>query len=105
MNHARTCIVAIVAAVIASGAALGQSTAPAPAPKSAPAASGSAPAQPSTQAKVETWTKKQWAAAQLKWSKNKANWADCQQQSKDQNLSGRKSWSFLYDCMISRTWQ
>lgn len=56
-------------------------------------------AQPSAATNVENWTTKQWNAAKTKWSKEKTKWADCQQQSTDQKLTGRKSWSFLYTCM------
>ena len=34
--------------------------------------------------KVEKWTEKQWGAAQKKWSKDKAKWVDCRNQSKRQ---------------------
>ena len=56
-------------------------------------------AQPSTLTKVETWTNKQWSDAKTTWAKDKSKWANCQHQSADQKLSGRKSWSFLYTCM------
>ena len=49
--------------------------------------------------KVEKWSTKEWNAAKSKWAKEKVKWADCQQQSTDQNLKGRKSWAFLYGCM------
>ena len=56
-------------------------------------------AEPSTMTKVETWTNKQWSDAKTTWAKDKTKWANCQHQSADQKLSGRKSWSFLYTCM------
>ena len=56
-------------------------------------------AQPSTVTKVENWTSKQWNAAKTEWARDKAKWVDCQHQSTDQKLTGRKSWSFLYTCM------
>jgi hypothetical protein len=62
----------------------------------APGATG---AQPSVTTKVEKWTTKQWNAAKMEWAKDKTKWADCQHQSTDQKLTGRKSWSFLYTCM------
>jgi hypothetical protein len=49
--------------------------------------------------KVENWTSKQWNAAKTEWARDKAKWVDCQHQSTDQKLTGRKSWSFLYTCM------
>jgi hypothetical protein len=55
--------------------------------------------QPSTVTTVENWTTKEWNAAKTKWAKEKTKWAGCQQQSTDQKLTGRKSWSFLYSCM------
>jgi hypothetical protein len=48
---------------------------------------------------VSNWTSEQWNRAKAEWAKEKEKWADCQKQSKDQNLSGRKSWSFLASCM------
>ena len=39
------------------------------------------------------------SAAKQKWSQDKAKWNACNQDTKDQQLSGRKSWSYLYDCM------
>ena len=45
------------------------------------------------------WTQKQWNAAKVKWTKEKTQWNDCQTQAKAKNLSGHKSWQFLYDCM------
>jgi len=48
---------------------------------------------------VSKWTQKQWNAAKAKWSEEKTTWNDCQTQAKTKNLSGRKSWQFLYDCM------
>ena len=58
-------------------------------------------AQPSATATVKKWTTKQWNAAKSEWAKDKAKWAGCQQQSTDQKLAGRKSWSFLYTCMTT----
>jgi hypothetical protein len=50
---------------------------------------------------VSKWTTKEWNQAKAKWAKEKEKWADCQKQSKDQKLTGRKSWSFLASCMTS----
>jgi hypothetical protein len=52
---------------------------------------------------VAKWTNKEWNKAKVQWAKEKEKWADCQKQSKDQGLSGRKSWSFLATCMTSST--
>ena len=48
---------------------------------------------------VSKWTQRQWNTAKAKWSKENLKWADCQKQAGEKKLSGRKSWSFLYDCM------
>ncbi|MGC2080234.1 MAG: hypothetical protein WA728_30315 [Xanthobacteraceae bacterium] len=48
---------------------------------------------------VSKWTQKQWNAAKAKSTEEKTQWNDCQTQAKAKNLSGRKSWHFLYDCM------
>ena len=47
---------------------------------------------------VAKWSTKEWNKAKAQWAKEKEKWADCQKQSKDQKLSGRKSWSFLAMC-------
>jgi hypothetical protein len=76
-------------------AALNSSTiAQTPAPADKPGAD-----TPTTAEQVEAWSRKQWQAARKEWAKDKAKWADCRKQSRDQNLRGRKSWSFLYTCM------
>jgi hypothetical protein len=71
----------------------------------APAPSTPAPSSPSATSTaaddVSKWTTKQWNAAKAKWAKEKDKWADCEKQSKEQKLSGRKSWSFLAMCMTS----
>jgi hypothetical protein len=50
---------------------------------------------------VSEWASKQSSRAKTKREKEKEKWTDCQKQSKDQNLTGRKSWSFLASCMTS----
>ena len=79
-------IAAAVFGVVASGVALAQTTTP----------------SSSTSSKIDDvseWTSKQWNRAKAKWEKEKEKWTDCQKQSKDQNLTGRESWSFLASCM------
>ena len=90
MTNIRAAIAAVVtlATLAVSGVAYAQT--PTPSPK---------PSAPSAASQVETWTKKQWDTAQKEWVKDKKKWADCQNQSKSKKLSGRKNWSFLYDCM------
>jgi hypothetical protein len=89
MSFVRSALVAAaVLGVATSGVALAQATTP----------------SPSSSSKVDDvskWTSKQWNRAKAEWAKEKEKWADCQKQSKDQNLTGRKSWSFLASCMTS----
>jgi hypothetical protein len=80
--------IAILSIIVTSGVALAQTTAP----------------SSSTSSKlddVSKWTTKQWNQAKAKWAEEKVKWADCQKQSKNQKLAGRKSWSFLASCMTS----
>jgi len=83
----------VVLTSLGAGASSAQSqTQPQQAPK---------PAETSTMKMedVSKWTQKQWNAAKAKWTKEKTQWNDCQTQAKAKNLSGQKSWQFLYDCM------
>src|SRR5271165_4032133 len=89
------------ALILISSALVAQTPESPPAAKSPPAASAPDSSKPSTVTQIETWTSTQWEAAKEKWAKDKAKWADCQEQSSKQNLEGRKSWSFLYTCMTS----
>jgi hypothetical protein len=91
----------LVAGIVACGIALAQAPASPSAATRAPAAAAPASSQPSAATRVENWTRKQWKAAQKEWVKDKAKWANCQKRSTAQKLSGRKSWSFLYQCMTS----
>ena len=88
MSFVRSALIAAaVLGMVTSGIALAQTTTP-----------------PSSSSKVDDvskWTSKQWNQAKAKWAKEKEKWADCQKQSKDQKLTGRKSWSFLASCMTS----
>jgi cation diffusion facilitator CzcD-associated flavoprotein CzcO len=101
MNRARAFVAAsvVLAGIAASGVAFAQALVPPPATTPSPASSATTSPRPSATTRVETWTKKQWDAAKKEWAKDKAKWADCRKQSKAQKLSGRKSWSFLYQCM------
>jgi hypothetical protein len=90
MSRFRFCLPAIVFGMIMSTSVAIAQTSGSPAPDSS---------KPSITAQVETWTKKQWEAAKRKWAKDKMKWADCRAQASQQNLKGRKSWSFLYTCM------
>ena len=48
---------------------------------------------------VKDWSRKKWNAMKREWQKDKAKWDVCNQKASDQKLSGKASWSFLYDCM------
>jgi hypothetical protein len=88
MSFVRSALVAAILGVAASGLVFAQTTTP------------SSP----TSSKIDDvskWTSKQWNRAKAEWAKEKEKWADCQKQSKNQNLTGRKSWSFLASCMTS----
>jgi hypothetical protein len=101
MSFVRSALLSVaVVGLVMSGEGLAQT----PAPESSP------PAKESLKSKVETkaedvakWTSKEWNKAKAQWAKEKEKWADCQKQSKDQGLTGRKSWSFLASCMTSST--
>ena len=97
MNPTRSALAAavVLAGISACGVA-GAETLPA---KHAQAAAAKTSSEPSTVSQVETWTQKQWNTAKKEWAKDKAKWAGCQKKSDTQKLSGRKSWSFLYQCM------
>jgi hypothetical protein len=92
MSFVRSALIsAAVLAVVTSRAGLAQT--PTPPTK-----------ESSTSSKIDDvskWTTKEWNQAKAKWAKEKEKWADCQKQSKDQKLAGRKSWSFLASCMTS----
>jgi hypothetical protein len=81
----KTLVLIITAMTLSAGVALAQTPA--------------VPTASSVVTNVEHWTAKQWNAAKVGWAKDKAKWADCQHQSAEQKLTGRKSWSLLYTCM------
>jgi hypothetical protein len=100
MSHIRFSLTAVAfAAVMSSGAVVAQTSESPPVAKSPPATSAPDSSKPSTATQIEAWTSTQWEAAKEKWAKDKAKWADCQEQATKQKLEGRKSWSFLYTCM------
>jgi exonuclease VII large subunit len=88
---------AFVSVLIVSAVATGTAYAPTP----SAAAESIVQSAKSAADDVSKWTQKQWNATKAKWAKEKDKWAACNKQATDQKLSGRKSWSFLYDCMTS----
>jgi len=97
MSLVRSTLVAVaVLGMVTSGVALAQNAAPSP---STPSKTEAAPSTSSKVEDVSKWTSKQWNQAKAKWAKEKEKWRDCEKQSKDQKLTGRKSWSFLASCM------
>jgi hypothetical protein len=77
---------AVIAGLVGTGVALSQHS-------SQPAAT--------TTEKVKTISKREWNKMKEQWAKQTDKWADCNKQSHDQKLSGRKSWSFIASCMTS----
>jgi hypothetical protein len=92
MHGLRSALIAVcLIGIVGSGVARAQTPPPAPAPA------------PSMTDDASKWTKKHWAEMVAKWSQEKAKWKDCRKQSKDQKLTGRKSWGFLAECMNKST--
>jgi hypothetical protein len=73
-----------ISGVVTSGVALAQTTTPS-----------------SSMSSIVDDVSNRTSLAKVEWAKGKENWIDCQKQSKDQNLTGPNSWSFLAHCMIS----
>jgi hypothetical protein len=86
MSFHRSALAAALFCIATSGPAPAQTTAP-------------APSISSKADDVSKWTTRQWNHAKAEWAKEKQKWADCRKQSKDQKLTGRKSWSFLASSM------
>jgi hypothetical protein len=53
----------------------------------------------STADEVKEWSRKKWNAMKREWKKDKAKWNACNEKAGDKKLSGKASWSFIYDCM------
>jgi hypothetical protein len=93
MLYRRSILMSVLAvALLGAGAAQAQTQTPAAPPSISAQAS-------QTATDVSKWTHKQWNAAKAKWREEKTAWNSCQTQATAQNLSGRQSWQFLYDCM------
>jgi hypothetical protein len=85
-----TSVVGAVAMTMGSSAALAQSS----------SSSNSTTATISAKAdEVKDWSLRKWNQAKREWRKDKAKWDACNQQANDQKLTGKASWSFLYNCM------
>jgi hypothetical protein len=54
---------------------------------------------PSLEKDVSKWTRKEWNAAKAEWVKEREKWNSCNKEAKDKKLRGRKSRSFIYNCM------
>jgi hypothetical protein len=94
MSFVRSALLsAAVVGLVMSGEGLAQTPAP-EAPKESVSSKVESKAED-----VAKWSTKEWNKAKAKWAKEKEKWSDCQKQSKDQGLAGRKSWSFLASCM------
>jgi hypothetical protein len=78
-----------------AGAAAGQSAAQ----RNAPEENGSQK-KSLTITSGSTMTKWKWQELKTKWIREKAKWADCRSQAKEQKLHAPKSWHFIADCMI-----
>jgi serine protease inhibitor ecotin len=83
----------VVLTIAAGSAALAQSTSPNSSPTPSPSP------QASTTDQVKDWTQKQWNSMKREWRKDKAKWDTCNRQASDQKLTGKASWTFIYDCM------
>jgi hypothetical protein len=101
MSRISVCLTAAILAADLSGAAIAQTSASPPATKPAPATSAADSSRTSIPTQFEKWTTGQWEAGKKEWAKETAKWADCQKQSSNQKLEGRKSQPFLYKCMTS----
>ena len=89
----------LTAAVIAGLAGTGVAFSQGPSQQDPSQKEQSQPA--TTTEKVKAISKKEWDKMKGQWAKQKEKWADCNKQSQEQKLSGRKSWSFISSCMTS----
>ena len=100
MRCSRAILISLIVVSLAAGIAQAQTQhAQTQAPSSAVANQSLSAQASQTVTDVSKWTHRQWNAAKAKWVEEKDAWNGCQTQAKAQNLSGRKSWQFLYDCM------
>src|SRR5258707_15078505 len=102
IRSALAAVAILVIVIVTSGVALAQTT-PRRDPGRLNVFHSTAPSSPTSSKlnDVSKWTTKQWNQAKAKWAEEKVKWSDCQKQSKNQKLAGRKGWSFLASCMIS----
>jgi hypothetical protein len=78
--------IAVIAAMIGTGVAFSQN------PSQPTATSG---------AKVKTISKREWNKMKVQWAQQTDKWESCNRQADDHKLIGRKSWSFIANCMTS----
>jgi hypothetical protein len=99
LTHKRALGAIVLSCAIAASGAYAQ--APAPTPRPAPAAKSEPSKVSQTSDEVKAWSRRKWNAAKVEYAKDTAKWTVCRKRAKDKKLSGRASWSFLYDCMKS----
>jgi hypothetical protein len=102
-----TLIAAAIVGLIGSSMAYAQTTTASPPAAKSDAVKKSDTAKmskpDSAMTKAKKWTLKEWNAAKKKYAKEKVKWAACRKEAKTKKLRGRKSWSFLADCMTKKS--
>jgi hypothetical protein len=103
MSVTRTALIAtLVVAALAISLAGGPGTVAAQTPLGADMRSAEMSASASKAADdVSRWTRRQWNAAKAKWSQERTKWDACNRKATAQKLTGRRSWSFIANCMSS----
>ena len=81
-------VVLVVLAIAAGSTVLAQST-----------SLNQSPTVSSSADQVKDWTLKKWNAMKREWRKDRAKWDTCNQKASDQKLTGKASWTFIYDRM------
>jgi hypothetical protein len=87
-------VVLVVLAIAAGSTVLAQSTSLNQSPTPGPSQTVSSSAD-----QVKDWTLKKWNAMKREWRKDRAKWDTCNRKASDQKLTGKASWTFIYDCM------
>lgn len=98
MRIARLCLLMGVIAALASTGAVSAQTVLKPVPEQS-----SRLDNPSTAAKVKTWTRTRWEAARKRWARDNAKFYGCsdkwREQTKNQKYSLHDQREFLFQCM------